>query len=109
MRFNPLQIEQDRLYVSLGLMKRMEVRWEDIAEVIEDRAILEKKLTKNTIDFVARDFEKTYPDVILKLKHPTEATLLMGVKKKYEQVAIRVDEPEKFKQLLKDKLQNQVQ
>ena len=108
MRFNPLQIDNDRLYVSLGLMKRMEVRWKDIAEVIEDRAILEKKLTKNTIDFVARDFEKTYPDVILKLKHPTEATLIMGVKK-YEQVAIRVDEPEKFKQLLKDKLQNQIQ
>lgn len=32
----------------------------------------------------------------------------MGVKK-YEQVAIRVDEPEKFKQLLNDTLQNQVQ
>lgn len=106
-RFNPLQIENDRLYISLGLMKRMEVRWEDIDEIIEDRAALEKKLTKNTIDFVARDFEKTYPDVILKLKHPKEATLLMGMKKKYEQVAIRVDDSENFKQLLKMKLQNQ--
>ena len=50
----------------------------------------------------------TFKLFALKLKHPTEATLLMGVKK-YEQVAIRVDESEKFKQLLKDTLQNQVQ
>lgn len=103
-RFNPLQIANDRMYVSLGLMKRMEIRWEDIDVIIEDRPTLEKKLTKNTIDFVARDFEKAYPDVIIKLKHPQEATLLMGMKKNYEQVAIRVDEPEMFKEVLKSKL-----
>lgn len=103
-RFNPLQIECDRMYVSLGLMKRMEIRWEDIEEVIEDRSILERKPSKGTIDFVARDFEKVYPDVIIKLKHPVEATLLMGMKKKFKQVAIRVDEPEKFKDVLKSKL-----
>ena len=103
-RFNPLQIETDRMYVSLGLMKRMEIRWEDIEEIIEDRFLLEKRLPKSTIDFVARDFEKAYPDVIIKLKQPGEATLLMGMKKKYEQVAIRVDNPEKFKKILKTKL-----
>ncbi len=103
-RFNPLQIANDRMYVSLGLMKRMEIRWEDIDEIIEDRSILEQKLTKNTIDFVARDFEQAYPDVIIKLKHPQEATLLMGMKKSYERVAIRVDEPERFKEVLKSKL-----
>ncbi|WP_459044574.1 beta-carotene 15,15'-monooxygenase [Sporosarcina sp. CAU 1771] len=35
MRFNPLQIDNDRMYVSLGLMKRMEIRWEDIDEIIK--------------------------------------------------------------------------
>ncbi|PIC66122.1 beta-carotene 15,15'-monooxygenase [Sporosarcina sp. P21c] len=107
-RFNPLQVDHDRMYVSLGLMKRMEIKWTDIDEIIEDRPILEKKLMKNTIDFVARDFEKTYPDVIIKLKHPQEAVLFMGMKKKYEQVAIRVDDSEKFKEILKTKLQKSV-
>lgn len=92
------------MYVSLGLMKRMEIRWENIDEIIEDRSTLEQKLSKNTIDFVARDFEQAYPDVIIKLKHPQEATLLMGMKKSYEQVAIRVDEPERFKEVLRSKL-----
>lgn len=102
-RLNPLQIEYDRMYVSLGLMKRMEIRWKDIESVIEDKEILEQKLSKQTIDFMARDFEKVIPTVILKLKNPLEATLLMGIKKKYEQVAIRVDDPERFKEMLKQK------
>jgi len=103
-RFNPLQVEHDRMYVSLGLMKRMEIRWEDIAEVIEEREKLEQKLSKDTIEFIARDFEKIYPTVILKLKQPVKATLLMGLKKEYEQVAIRVDNAERFKEVLKEKL-----
>jgi hypothetical protein len=104
-RLNPLQVGQDRLYVSFGLMKRMEISFEDIDEVIEDKEILEQKLSKKTIDFVARDFEKVYPHVILKLRCPVEATLPIGIKKQYEQVAIRVDEPVKFKEVLKQKLQ----
>lgn len=103
-RFNPLQIEADRMYVSLGLMKRMEIRWEDIEEIIEDRSMLERRLQKDTIEFVTRDLEKVYPDVIIKFKYPVEATLLMGMKKKYEQVAIRVDEPERFKETLRSRL-----
>lgn len=106
-RFNPLQVENDRIYISQGLMKRIEIKWTEIDVVIEDRAILEKKRAKNTIEFIARDFEKTYPAVIIKLKQPKEATLLMGMKKNYEQVAIRVDDAERFKQLLKKKLQNE--
>ncbi len=43
---------------------------------------------------MARDFEETFPDVILKLKHPVEATLTLGIMKPYDQVAIRLDEPE---------------
>lgn len=104
LRFNPLQVEQDRLYVSLGLMKRMEIRWEDIEEVIEDRDVLEQKLSKNTIDFIARDIEKVYPSVLLKLKYPVEAMLFMGIKKEYEQVAIRVDDSEKFNGILKQRV-----
>lgn len=103
-RLNPLQVEHDRMYISLGLMKRMEIRWDDIAEVIEEREILEQKLSNNTIDFVARDLEKVYPTVILRLKQPVKATLLMGIEREYEQVAIRVDEAGKFKEVLQEKL-----
>ncbi|MGG3890620.1 beta-carotene 15,15'-monooxygenase [Metabacillus fastidiosus] len=106
-RLNPLQIESDRMYVSLGLMKRMEIRWDDIEEIIEDSEILERKLSKNTIDFIARDFETVNPTVILKFKYPIDATMPMGMKKKYEQAAIRVDEPEKFKEMLKQVMTKQ--
>lgn len=95
-RLNPMQLEEDRFYISLGLMKRMEIRWDDIEEIIIDQTILEQKLTKDTIDFIARDFEQVFPHVILVLKQSKEATLFMGIKKPFKKVAIRCDEPEKF-------------
>jgi hypothetical protein len=103
-RLNPIQVENDRIYVSLGLMKRMEIPMNEIETVIEEKEILEQKPTKETIEFIARDFEKVSPDVLLKLKHPVQATLLLGKKQSYKQVAIKVDEPEKFLALIKQNL-----
>ncbi|WP_371399894.1 beta-carotene 15,15'-monooxygenase [Priestia megaterium] len=105
LRFNPLRVEHDRIYLSLGLAKRMEIQLKDIKELIEDTQILEQKISKTTIEFIARDFEKVHPDIILKLNSPVEATLFMGIKRKYEQVAIRVDNPNDFKKILKQKLE----
>jgi len=103
-RLNPLKITEDRMYISLGLMKRMEIKWTDIETLIDEQEQLKQKVTEKTIEFIYRDLEEVYPNVILKLKHPVQATLIMGIKKEYEQVAIRVDEPERFKVILKEKI-----
>ncbi|OZU89589.1 beta-carotene 15,15'-monooxygenase [Virgibacillus indicus] len=103
-RLNPLQVTDERMYISLGLMKRMEIRWSDIEEVIDEPKMLQKKLSKDTIEFIARDFEEVHPDVILKLKYPVEATLFMGIKKQYNQVSIRVDDAERFRDLVRNKI-----
>jgi len=105
LRFNPLRIEHNRIYLSLGLAKRMEIRFKDIEKLIVDTEVLEQKISKTTIEFIARDFEKVHPDIILKLKSSVEATLFMGIKRKYEQVAIRVDNPQEFKKILKQQLE----
>ncbi len=99
-RLNPVQFDENKIYISLGLMKRMEVAWDEIEEAITDKEILKQKLTKDTIDFVAKDFEKVLPDVILKLKEPKEATLIMGFKKNYQQIAIKFDHYDAFKEAL---------
>jgi hypothetical protein len=105
-RHNPLVVSGDNIYVSLGLMKRMKINMSDIEEIIYAPEQLKQKLSKDTIEFMARDFEEVHPDVILKLKQPREATLIMGMKKQYSQVAIRVDDPIRFKQVLKEKMKN---
>lgn len=105
-RNNPLQIQGERIYISLGLMKRMEIKMSDIKEVIDEPLLLEQKLSKDTIEFIARDWEAAPPHVILKLKHPVKATLFLGKNKEFAQVAIRVDEPEKFKESLNDFMRN---
>ncbi|AZU61913.1 beta-carotene 15,15'-monooxygenase [Neobacillus mesonae] len=103
-RHNPIVLSDEKLYLSLGLMKRMEIKWTEIENLIENPEQLKQKLSKNTIDFIARDFDEVHPDVILKLKQPSPVTLIMGMKKEFDQVAIRVDEPLEFKALLREKL-----
>jgi hypothetical protein len=109
LRLNPLRVEDDRIYVSFGLTKRMEIQFKDIKEIIEDTHILEQKIPSTTIEFIIRDFEKVYPDLLLILKSPVEATLFMGIKKKYKQVAIRVDDPHAFKKIIKERLEKNKQ
>ncbi|WDL86460.1 beta-carotene 15,15'-monooxygenase [Priestia aryabhattai] len=109
LRLNPLRVEDDRLYVSFGLSKRMEISFSDIAEIVEDAHILQQKVPNTTIEFIARDFETVHPDLLLILKSPIEATLFMGIKKKYQQVAIRVDDSHVFKKIVKERLEKNKQ
>ncbi len=99
-RMNPVQIQQGQLYISLGLMKRMKMDLHNIESIIEDRAVLEQKCTKDTLEFIARDFEKMYPDFILKMKQPQKATLFLGKEKHYNYIAIKSDDPVRLKQMI---------
>ncbi|MEA0554717.1 beta-carotene 15,15'-monooxygenase [Lysinibacillus irui] len=99
-RLNPVYVTEDTLYLSLGLMKRTEVRFAHIAEMVEDKGQLEGKLSKDTIDFIARDFGEAYPQFILKMKEPVEVTFMLGIKKHYNQVAIKADQVQEFRQML---------
>ncbi|NRD78287.1 beta-carotene 15,15'-monooxygenase [Bacillus sp. BRMEA1] len=103
-RHNPLLVTEDTIYLSLGLMKRMEIKWMDVEEVIH--APKHFKHNKCTIEFIARSFDEIHPDFILKLKHPVTATLIMGIKKEYSQVALKVDEPHRFIEVLKNNIRN---
>ncbi|RHW38524.1 beta-carotene 15,15'-monooxygenase [Lysinibacillus yapensis] len=91
-RLNPVTITNSHLYISLGLMKRMDIRFDEIESVITDKVQLKQKLAKETIDFVARDIDEVHPTIILKLKKPKEASLIMGIKKTYQNVAIKFDD-----------------
>ncbi|MGE7690034.1 beta-carotene 15,15'-monooxygenase [Lysinibacillus sp. NPDC097214] len=99
-RLNPVHVTSDKLYLSLGLMKRAEIRFDQIEELIEDKEQLEGKLAKDTIDFIARDFEAAYPQFILKMKEPVEVTFMLGLKKRYNNVAIKADQVQEFRKML---------
>ncbi|MFF3101050.1 beta-carotene 15,15'-monooxygenase [Viridibacillus arvi] len=107
-RLNPVRLKEQKLYLSLGLVKQMELSLDDIKSITTDQEELKKKLnTKTTIEFVARDFEEVHPHMILELKKPCTAALLIGFKKQYSRVAIRLDDPIAFKQALHQHLSNE--
>ena len=99
-RLNPIYFTHDSMYISFGLMKRAKIDYSNIEVIIEDRKQLEKKIKKDTLDFIANDFETAQPQMILKMKTPVTATLFMGIEKQYSKVAIRCDQPELLKERL---------
>ncbi|EON72033.1 hypothetical protein [Lysinibacillus sphaericus] len=99
-RLNPVYATHDKLYLSLGLMKRTEFNFENIEELVEDKELLQGKLSKDTIDFIARDFGEAYPQFILKMKEPIDVTFMLGITKKYTKVAIKADQVHEFREML---------
>ncbi|MFJ8262781.1 beta-carotene 15,15'-monooxygenase [Rummeliibacillus sp. NPDC094406] len=96
MRLNPVTFQKNSLLISAGIMKRSEIPYDLVEEIIVDNEILQKKSSKDTLEFIVRDFEKVYPNVLLKLKQPVEGIFYLGIRKKYNQVAIRIDQPTEF-------------
>ncbi|MFY3790620.1 beta-carotene 15,15'-monooxygenase [Ureibacillus sp. MALMAid1270] len=96
LRLNPVFFNEESVYLSQGLMKRIKIEFENIEALIVDPEVLQSKLSKDTLDFVARDFETVYPDIIIKLRKPVKGTHLMGLEKQYTQVAVRTDSPNEF-------------
>lgn len=106
LRLNPIHFTNESFFISLGLMKRAKIDYTNIESLIEDPEILQRKLSKNTIDFVIRDFEKVYPDIILKMKSPQKVSLFMGIEKEYEFVAIKCDTPLELKKQIQTFMMN---
>lgn len=94
LRLNPIYATERTLYISLGLMKRAKIDFDNIESIVDDPELLQQQRSKNTAEFIVRDFEKVYPDMILKMKTPQQVTGFMGVDKVYDYVAIKCDEPE---------------
>ncbi|MGE7879721.1 beta-carotene 15,15'-monooxygenase [Peribacillus muralis] len=96
-RLNPIYMNDRTLFISVGLVKRAEIQFDNIESIIEDPQILKKKIPKDTIDFIVRDFAKVDPDMILHLKKPINVTLSLGIQKEYSKIAIRSDSPTELK------------
>lgn len=96
MRLNPITFSEKKLFISSGLMKRIEIPYDLISDIIIDKDSLMKKSSKDTLEFVLQDFEKVYPNVLITLKKPIDGIFYFGIQRKYSTVAIRVDEPVKF-------------
>lgn len=95
-RLHPMEIRNEKLYITQGMASRMVISLSNIKEV-EWGATLP---SKHTLQFAYKDFEKVEPQAIFHLHEPVEAVMFMGMKKSVTEFAIRVDEPEKLKELL---------
>lgn len=102
-RLNPMEIREDRLQISLGLGKRMEIPFEAIQRIDwgEQAASCNLK-EKEVIDFIARDFEEPLPQAVIHFNRPLHATLFLGREKSYRAAAIRVDDLPRFRAMMEN-------
>ncbi|MFD1032949.1 beta-carotene 15,15'-monooxygenase [Metaplanococcus flavidus] len=94
-RLNPLRIKDGVLNVSLGLSKRISVPLRDIQSVRWGA-----EADEGALEFVAKDIETPEPQVIIDFKTPQPAILFYGRTKYVSQLALKVDDPEKLRNLL---------
>lgn len=95
-RLHPAEIKNGNLYVTQGLSARIVVPLHLIKNVEWDVAVPDK----HTLQFMYRDFEPLEPQVLIHLHEPIEATMFMGKEKVVTQFAIRVDEPQRLREIL---------
>lgn len=98
LRLNPVYFDDKVMYISLGLLKRAEIRFDEIESIIEKPEV--KKKSKDTIEFIAGDFETPEPQLMLVMKKPVKAVWFMALKKEYNKVAISSDSPAELKQAI---------
>lgn len=104
-RLNPLAMKDDRMQISLGIGKRMEIPYDAIKRIewFEEAERYNLK-EAGLIGFIAKDMEEAKPNCVLHFRRPLQATLLMGMEKEFNKAAIRLDEPERFRHALEKKL-----
>ncbi|CEG21885.1 hypothetical protein BN1080_00804 [Planococcus massiliensis] len=94
-RLNPLTVKDGSVQLSLGLSKRMTFRLDSIESIRWG-----EPAKKDTLEFIANDIETGEPQLVINFKAPQKATLFYGRTKEVSQIALKVDNPEKLKNLL---------
>ena len=96
MRLNRIQHDHKGFYIPFGLMKQTYIKYDNIEEIILNKEELQVKKRKECVEFICRDFEEVFPQVILKMKVPQPVRMMYGIKKSYRFVAIKCDDPNVF-------------
>ncbi|VXB53044.1 conserved membrane hypothetical protein [Bacillus sp. 349Y] len=94
-RLHPLEVRDGRIYIGQGLQKRIVFPIENIEHMDWGG-----KPSEDSLLLMYKDFEEVEPQVVITLKEEAEATLFMGRKVMVREVAIRVDDPNRLKELL---------
>ncbi|QPC45626.1 beta-carotene 15,15'-monooxygenase [Mangrovibacillus cuniculi] len=100
MRLNPTYVEDGTLYLSMGLMKRVKIPLTSVVRVVENAEEMKILRKKGTVEFMASDMNTPEPDFIILLSQPVKVKYYLGFSKKYQQIAVRCDDPKGMRELL---------
>ncbi|WP_026568284.1 hypothetical protein [Bacillus sp. UNC41MFS5] len=105
-RHCPIMITDRHLYLQVGIIKQLIVPLQEIKDIYpyDGPETVTKEESKQIFDAVLADFFKEKPQFEVEFFHPVEARFIYGFKKKVTKAHLRLDEPQKFFQVLKSKI-----
>lgn len=101
MRLTPTVIKNNTLYITYGLMKRINIDINNIKEIHQDLT----PPKKTTILFHAPNFEEQASHFVIELKESQQATLAMGFTKQVRYIGIQADSPAELQQAILEIIQ----
>lgn len=101
-RLSPIQLNSEKLVLQIGLMKRITIPIDKIAQFsyYTGPETLSSTDLKHTFDARVNDFITEKPMFEINLTESHTANLLYGFTKKVDRIVLTVDEPERFYQTL---------
>jgi hypothetical protein len=102
-RLNPIIIGENKLFLQIGLTKRLIVECKDIKSVSYDHEDFEENQT-DILDGVLADFIKEKPSIEIEFYEPQIVKLLYGFEKQVTKVHLRPDDSNQFYNLLQSKI-----
>lgn len=100
MRLNPSYSHNGTFYLSMGLMKRVEIPLQAVEAIIEEEKEIKSHRGAETIEFMANDMMTPEPDFIIVLSQPVKVKRYIGFTKEYRKIAVKSDDPVEMKRLL---------
>jgi hypothetical protein len=97
-RKQPFVLTDHELFLQVGITKGIVVPLENIKEILPYEGPAQPKAAelKETFEAYVADFVQEKPQFEIQLKEQQEYTLMYGIKRKASRILIRVDNPSKF-------------
>lgn len=106
-RLCPIRVDETKIIIQIGITKRMEIDYSLIQEIHPYKSQKRtKKEKKQIFQAILTEFFPEDPQLEIILKEKTPAYYAFGIRKSYSIIHIRLDDPQRFQQMVSEKISN---
>jgi len=101
-RLNPITVEEDKITIPFGLMRRVTVNKNNVYTIRKPENGEYDEKDKTAFHGILIDFEKGVPNVVIEVHEPVTVKYIYGFEKQVEKIYLKLDRPNEFLAKVKD-------